>query len=74
MPRPEEGRTNREDMTMANDLASEFKGVMVSPFRARYDNFINGEFRVPNAGRYFTNTTRSPARPSARSPARRLRY
>lgn len=42
---------------MANDLASEFKGVMVSPFRARYDNFINGEFRAPNAGRYFTNTT-----------------
>lgn len=42
---------------MANDLASEFKGVMVSPFRARYGNFINGEFREPNAGKYFTNTT-----------------
>ncbi len=42
---------------MANDLAQNFKGVMVSPFRARYDNFINGEFRAPNKGRYFTNTT-----------------
>ncbi len=42
---------------MANDLAQDFKGVMVSPFRARYDNFINGEFRAPSAGRYFTNTT-----------------
>ena len=42
---------------MANDLAQNFKGVMVSPFRARYGNFINGEFREPIKGRYFTNTT-----------------
>lgn len=42
---------------MANDLASEFKGVMVSPFRPRYDNFINGTFKAPNAGRYFDNLT-----------------
>ncbi|MEI4486573.1 aldehyde dehydrogenase [Frigidibacter sp. MR17.14] len=42
---------------MANDMASEFRGVMTVPFRPRYDNFINGEFRAPNAGRYFTNTT-----------------
>jgi aldehyde dehydrogenase len=28
-----------------------------SPFRARYDNFIDGAFRAPASGRYFTNTT-----------------
>ena len=28
-----------------------------SPFKMRYDNFINGEFRAPNAGRYFENVT-----------------
>ena len=42
---------------MANDMAQEFKGVMTSPFKAKYDNFIGGQFRAPNAGRYFTNTT-----------------
>lgn len=26
-----------------------------SPFAARYDNFIGGEFRAPSAGRYFEN-------------------
>ncbi|MEM1378981.1 MAG: aldehyde dehydrogenase, partial [Pseudomonadota bacterium] len=29
----------------------------VSPFAKRYDNFIGGEFRAPNAGRYFENTS-----------------
>ncbi|MEM0898746.1 MAG: aldehyde dehydrogenase [Pseudomonadota bacterium] len=29
----------------------------VSPFRDRYDNFINGEFRAPSAGRYFENVS-----------------
>ena len=42
---------------MANDMATEFRGVMVSPFKTRYDNFIGGRFKAPNAGRYFTNTT-----------------
>lgn len=28
-----------------------------SPFKARYDNFINGEFVAPKSGRYFQNTT-----------------
>ncbi|MAP94454.1 MAG: aldehyde dehydrogenase [Ponticaulis sp.] len=28
-----------------------------SPFSARYDNFINGEFVAPKAGRYFDNTS-----------------
>ncbi|MCB1507639.1 MAG: aldehyde dehydrogenase family protein, partial [Hyphomicrobiaceae bacterium] len=35
----------------------EFKGVMTAPFRTRYDNFINGTFQAPKAGKYFTNTT-----------------
>ncbi|MER5171459.1 aldehyde dehydrogenase [Thioclava sp. GXIMD2076] len=42
---------------MANDLTADFKGVMVSPFRSRYDNFIGGTFKAPNAGRYFDNIT-----------------
>ncbi|MBB35241.1 MAG: aldehyde dehydrogenase [Hirschia sp.] len=28
-----------------------------SPFKSRYDNFIGGEFRAPNAGRYFENVS-----------------
>ncbi len=28
-----------------------------SPFKSRYDNFINGQFVAPNAGRYFDNTS-----------------
>ncbi len=27
------------------------------PFKARYDNFIGGTFKAPNAGRYFENTS-----------------
>ncbi|SIS80456.1 aldehyde dehydrogenase [Phaeovulum vinaykumarii] len=42
---------------MPNDQTQAFQGVTVSPFRARYDQFINGEFRAPHSGRYFTNTT-----------------
>ena len=42
---------------MATDMSAQFQGVMVSPFRARYDNFINGTFKAPNAGRYFDNIT-----------------
>lgn len=42
---------------MPNDMTAAFKGVMVSPFKARYDNFINGGFVAPKSGRYFTNTT-----------------
>ncbi|MEM1377595.1 MAG: aldehyde dehydrogenase [Pseudomonadota bacterium] len=29
----------------------------VSPFAKRYDNFIGGQFRAPNSGRYFENTS-----------------
>ncbi|WP_179300304.1 aldehyde dehydrogenase [Pseudothioclava arenosa] len=42
---------------MANDMAPEFKGVMVSPFRERYDNFIGGKFVPPSSGKYFDNIT-----------------
>ena len=42
---------------MANDMASEFKGVMTSPFRERYGNFIGGKFVEPKSGKYFDNTT-----------------
>ncbi|KFE35340.1 aldehyde dehydrogenase [Thioclava atlantica] len=42
---------------MANDMATEFKGVMTSPFRERYGNFIGGTFKAPNAGKYFDNIT-----------------
>ena len=42
---------------MANDMAPDFKGVMVSPFRERYDNFIGGKFVPPVSGKYFDNIT-----------------
>ncbi|MEL6435186.1 MAG: aldehyde dehydrogenase [Pseudomonadota bacterium] len=31
--------------------------TMVSPFRDKYDNFINGGFRAPKAGKYFDNVS-----------------
>jgi aldehyde dehydrogenase len=30
---------------------------ITSPFRPRYDNFINGEFKPPQRGEYFTNVS-----------------
>ena len=42
---------------MATDMSAEFHGVMVSPFRARYDNFIGGKFVPPVNGVYFDNIT-----------------
>jgi aldehyde dehydrogenase len=42
---------------MANDMAPEFKGVSVSPFRERYGNFIGGKFVAPVGGKYFDNVT-----------------
>ncbi|MDN3712785.1 aldehyde dehydrogenase family protein [Paracoccus cavernae] len=42
---------------MPNDQTHDFKGVNVSPFAKRYDNFIGGQFVAPKSGRYFTNTT-----------------
>ncbi|PFG63424.1 aldehyde dehydrogenase [Thioclava sp. ES.031] len=42
---------------MANDMTPEFKGVSVSPFRDRYDNFIGGKFVPPKNGKYFDNIT-----------------
>lgn len=42
---------------MPKDQLMEFKGVGVSPFARRYDNFIGGDWVAPKAGRYFTNTT-----------------
>jgi len=34
-----------------------------APFKARYDNFIGGNWRAPAAGRYFTNTSPINGRP-----------
>ncbi|MEM1376467.1 MAG: aldehyde dehydrogenase [Pseudomonadota bacterium] len=31
--------------------------TMVSPFRDKYDNFINGGFKAPNSGKYFDNVS-----------------
>ena len=42
---------------MANDMAADFKGVMTSPFRERYGNFIGGKFVAPVGGKYFDNIT-----------------
>ena len=42
---------------MPKDLVHEFKGVNVTPFAKRYDNYIGGDWVAPRAGRYFTNTT-----------------
>ena len=33
------------------------EGLLKSPFKDRYDNFIGGKFVPPKNGRYFTNTT-----------------
>ncbi|WP_206678045.1 aldehyde dehydrogenase [Martelella limonii] len=33
------------------------EGLLKSPFKDRYDNFIGGKFVAPKNGRYFTNTT-----------------
>ncbi len=33
------------------------EGLLKSPFRDRYENFIGGKFVAPKSGRYFTNTT-----------------
>ncbi|ETD84668.1 aldehyde dehydrogenase [Rhodobacter capsulatus] len=42
---------------MANDMPHDFKGVMVSPFKPRYDNFIGGKWTPPVGGKYFDNIT-----------------
>ena len=42
---------------MANDMPHDFKGVMVSPFKPRYDNFIGGKWTPPVGGQYFDNIT-----------------
>ena len=34
-----------------------------APFKARYDNFIGGQWRAPAAGRYFVNTSPINGRP-----------
>ncbi len=41
---------------MADTLHSS-DATYTSPFKSRYDNFINGQFVAPNAGRYFDNTS-----------------
>lgn len=40
-----------------NDMTHTEAGTYVSPFKARYDNFIGGEFTPPVNGRYFINVT-----------------
>ncbi|WP_294224961.1 aldehyde dehydrogenase [uncultured Shimia sp.] len=40
-----------------NDMTHTEAGTYVSPFAARYDNFIGGEFVAPVNGRYFDNVT-----------------
>jgi len=42
---------------MANDMPHDFKGVMVSPFKPRYDNYIGGKWTAPVGGKYFDNIT-----------------
>lgn len=36
---------------------SQMQSAFKSPFKAKYDNFIGGQFVAPNNGRYFENTT-----------------
>ncbi|MEO0387200.1 MAG: aldehyde dehydrogenase [Pseudomonadota bacterium] len=38
-----------------NEMTNLAATTHVSPFAARYDNFIGGQFKAPNAGRYFQN-------------------
>ena len=45
-----------EDDQMADTLTTSDINL-TSPFRARYDNFINGIFVAPKSGQYFQNTT-----------------
>ncbi|MFY0680239.1 MAG: aldehyde dehydrogenase [Thalassovita sp.] len=40
-----------------NDMTHTTAGTYVSPFNARYDNFIGGVFTPPVNGRYFDNVT-----------------
>ncbi|RYH06551.1 aldehyde dehydrogenase [Tropicimonas sp. IMCC6043] len=40
-----------------NEMTRPDSGTYVSPFKARYDNFIGGKFTPPVNGRYFDNTT-----------------
>ena len=40
-----------------NDMTHTEAGTYVSPFKARYDNFIGGAFVPPAKGRYFDNVT-----------------
>ncbi len=40
-----------------NDMTNTEAGTYVSPFKARYDNFIGGAFVPPVNGRYFDNVT-----------------
>ena len=40
-----------------NDMTHTDAGTYVSPFAARYDNFIGGKFVPPVNGRYFDNAT-----------------
>ena len=39
------------------NVMTETQGKYASPFKARYDNFIGGEFVAPVNGRYFDNIT-----------------
>ena len=49
--------TVRETGTSATGAGAESAAspVQKPPFKARYDNFINGAFRAPASGRYFDN-------------------
>ncbi|MBL1404349.1 MAG: aldehyde dehydrogenase family protein [Rhizobiales bacterium] len=38
-----------------NEMTKTEASPMVLPFKKRYDNFIGGEFKAPNAGKYFEN-------------------
>ncbi|MCB1353202.1 MAG: aldehyde dehydrogenase family protein [Rhodobacteraceae bacterium] len=38
-------------------IKSDADSATACPFRKRYDNFIGGTFKAPNAGRYFENTS-----------------
>ena len=44
-------------MADGQDIATQALSYYQSPFKARYDNFIGGEFRAPASGRYFDNLT-----------------
>ncbi|MEO0920521.1 MAG: aldehyde dehydrogenase family protein, partial [Pseudomonadota bacterium] len=40
-----------------NEISKVELSTKESPFRTKYDNFINGGFRAPNAGKYFDNVS-----------------